>query len=88
MPKWASRLYCDLLKVRVERLQDITESDAQHEGWDMSNLDLTKTYDPVTMHAARDWFSSLWDSINADRGYPWSRNNWVWVLELNPEFRD
>lgn len=25
-------------------------------------------------------FASLWDSLNAKRGYEWARNHWVWVL--------
>jgi hypothetical protein len=28
--------------------------------------------------SARDSFSSLWDSLNAKRGFPWSSNPWVW----------
>ena len=31
---------------------------------------------------ARGSFSSLWQSINAKRGYPWKSNNWVWVVEF------
>ena len=26
------------------------------------------------------WFSKLWDSLNASRGYGWDANPWVWVL--------
>jgi len=25
-------------------------------------------------------FAALWDSINAERGFPWSSNVWVWVV--------
>ncbi len=25
-------------------------------------------------------FQTLWDSINAKRGYGWNENNWVWVI--------
>lgn len=29
-------------------------------------------------------FMLLWNSINADRGYPWSGNWWVWVIGYKP----
>jgi len=30
----------------------------------------------------RNGFASLWDSINAKRGYGWDANLWVWVVEF------
>ena len=33
MPRWAARLFADVLDVRIERLQDISEEDAQAEGF-------------------------------------------------------
>lgn len=36
--------------------------------------------------SAADWlraeYASLWDSLNADRGYGWNTNPWVWVIEF------
>ena len=32
--------------------------------------------------SARDSFSSLWERINAKRGYGWDANPWVWVYEF------
>ncbi|NCB67132.1 MAG: hypothetical protein EOM48_13340 [Bacilli bacterium] len=29
---------------------------------------------------AKDSYSTLWDSLNAKRGYPWENNDWVWVI--------
>ena len=26
------------------------------------------------------WYSDLWDSINAKRGFPWDSNPWVWAI--------
>ena len=36
----------------------------------------------VTVYGSTAEFARLWDSINADRGYPFSDNVWVWVVEF------
>ena len=82
MPREASRLTLRVVGVRVERVRDISEAEAQREGWFYQNHDLSKRYDPVTMDTARKWFAALWDSINAKRGYSWDSNPWVWVVEF------
>lgn len=81
MSREHARLFLEITDVRIERLQDITESDAHHEGWDWSNHDLSKKYDPLTMDTARQWFAALWDSLKGDK-YPWSSNPWVWVISF------
>lgn len=71
MPRWASRLTLEVVGVRVERLHDISEADAQAEGCA-----------PMLTHAdpsAREQFESLWDSINGKRA-TWASNPWVWVV--------
>lgn len=82
MPRWASRITLEVAGVRVERVQDISEADAQREGWDFSNVDPYTTYDPVRQSKAREWFAALWDGINDARGYGWQANPWVWVVEF------
>jgi len=71
MPRWASRITLDVTSVRVERLQAITEADAETEG--VLHADTSYGLDPVTD------FRALWDSINAKRA-PWKSNPWVWVV--------
>lgn len=80
MPHWAARLLLEITDIRCERVRDITEACAHHEGWFFQNHDLEKRYDPVTMDTARQWFAELWNSINEKRGYGWEANPWVWVV--------
>lgn len=69
MPKWACRRKKIIKSIRCERVQDITEEDILKEGV------MPKEYLP--------WFTfkELWDKLNAKRGHPWEKNDWVWVLE-------
>lgn len=79
MPRWASRLTLEITEVRVERVQEISESDALAEGIDntwkhASWLDDSGIWQP---HTPITWFAGLWDSINLKRGYGWDSNPWV-----------
>lgn len=79
MPRRASRLTLAVTDVRVERLQDISEEDARAEGVE-SDSDGWRDYQmPHTQccGSARDSYRSLWNSLNADRGYGWDANPWV-----------
>jgi len=80
MPKKAARIWLEITDIRVERVQDITEDDAFHEGV------LTSTMDhPHYVYTFREGFMHLWDSINAKRDdgkYSWEQNPWVWVVEF------
>lgn len=38
--------------------------------------------DYQTTLPARFKFATLWDRINAKRGYSWESNPWVWVIEF------
>jgi hypothetical protein len=71
MPRWACRLVLEVVAVRVERLQDISTKDAIAEG------------STIQDHArSKEWFFTLWDSLNAKRGYGCETNPWVWVIEF------
>lgn len=73
MPRWASRLTLELTDVRVQRLQEITQADVIAEGCPENGTPLASPED-------FDWYRSLWDSLNAKRGYGWNQNPWVWAL--------
>lgn len=79
MPRWASRITLDITNVRVERLQDISEADAQAEGMDaLATVAEIKDGQP---HTYRTGFHILWDIINGKK-YPWESNPFVWVIEF------
>lgn len=71
MPRWASRITLEIVSVRVERLQDISNEDAVAEGIG-APLDIR--------YAALDEFKPLWESINGAGS--WAANPWVWVIEF------
>jgi hypothetical protein len=84
MPREAARLFLEVKNVRVEKLQNISEKDAEAEGVIVPPLPTIA--DPVLKR--RMAFSALWDGLNEERGYPWEGNPWVWVYEfmrIDPE---
>lgn len=72
MPKEAARIWLKVTDVRVERLQDMTDDDAEAEGC----FDYTST---------ALGFPDVWDSTikksDLDR-YGWDANPYVWVIEF------
>lgn len=77
MPKEAARIWLKVTDVRVERLQQITETQAQAEGCNSGLLTGACT--------ARGQFEDLWNHTikksDLDR-YGWKANPWVWVIEF------
>ena len=87
MPRWASRIDLEVVSVRVERLQDLTEEDAKAEGIEKGNTYYYGDPHPVKgspkcYNTAKEAFAGLWDSLNAKRGFGWEQNNWLWVVEF------
>jgi hypothetical protein len=83
MPRWASRLTLEIVGVRVERVQDITEEGAIAEGVER-DYGVWRDYQLKTLNGvptARDSFRSLWDSING-AAYSWDANPWCWVVSF------
>lgn len=77
MPRAASRILLEIVKVRVERVQEIGEADAIAEGATPSGVG--NDLDHLKFRAG---FQYLWDSINAKGGFGWDTNPWVWVVEF------
>lgn len=85
MPRWASRILLEVVAVRVERLNEISEADAIAEGVERAG-DRFKQYMPMFDASAYDpalaksSYSQLWESINGPGS--WDANPWVWVVEF------
>lgn len=77
MPRSASRITLEVTGVRVERVQEISEDDAEVEG-------ISGEWHLIEVPSARAGFRALWDLINAKRCYGWDVNPWVWVVEFKP----
>lgn len=75
MPRAVARIWLDVLSVRAERLQDITDADARAEGVELPARTVTM-YEGIY----RDAFARLWDSIHGAGA--WDKNPWVWVYEF------
>ena len=90
MYRWASRITLEVASVSVERLQDITEEQAHAEGVTPLGSSLgadqriagedrgrTQGTHPYTLA-----YAVLWDELNADRGFGWVTNPWVWSVSF------
>lgn len=79
MPRKYSRITLEITDVRVELLQDISETDAAAEGARPTLAPL----DSVRLGAggtAKEGFRQIWESINGAGS--WDKNPWVWVVEF------
>jgi hypothetical protein len=71
MPRSACRMVLEVTAGRVERLQELTPADARAEGC------------PPAFHADPvKWFAEYWSRFNAERGFGWDVNPWVWVVSF------
>ncbi len=85
MPRWASRITLEVTAIRVERLQDISEADAQAEGvtpkWEPGcSGRLMEALGGFSFRPAASAYAELWEQINGPGS--WSANPWVWVIEF------
>lgn len=72
MPRWASRIVLEIVDVRADELQSLTEEEAEQEGVPPVNRPFGQP--------CRCKFMDLWNRLNAKRGYGWDANPWVWVI--------
>lgn len=94
LPRWASRLTLEVVDVRIERLQDISDGDALAEGIEKDHAvgmpkvwgwrDYLRGDEIAKRHYAdpRESFRTLWSSINGSSS--WEANPWVMVIVFKP----
>lgn len=87
MPRWASRILLEITDVRVERLQDISDEQAEAEGIEGCIPSCQGPYDEhgnpecdCMNLTYKQSFQALWESINGRKS--WDANPWVWVVEF------
>jgi hypothetical protein len=77
MPRWASRITLEIVSVRVERLQDVSEEDARAEG--VEPAPFCKAGRPTGLEHV-EAFENLWSDIHGPGS--WEASPWVWVVEF------
>lgn len=95
MPRSESRLTLEVLGIRVDRVQNISDTDACAEGvrcgdeqWYYGpdgryKQDIYGWYHGHVRHNAPSHaFRSIWNSIYDKRGLGWDMNPWVWVIKF------
>jgi hypothetical protein len=95
LPREATRLFLKVENVRVERLQDISEADAQSEGVEKFPLFELKQIPQqlfipggkygkgmIPQASYKAGFYKIWEELNDKREFGWDRNPWVWVIEF------
>jgi len=82
MPRVASRILLEITFIRVERLQEISEADAMAEGFVAGDGHPENGFHTESPYPAVAAFRSLWELLNAERGFGWDQNPWVWVISF------
>jgi hypothetical protein len=88
MPRWASRINLEIVKIRVERLQDISEADALAEGItyalaeDLLSGGIVNYDEPAhfTPYRYKWGYKRLWNQINGENA--WAENPFVWCISF------
>jgi len=75
MPRWASRITLEVISVRVERLNDISDTECVREGITAAECTEAKGW--------KNAYRKLWESINGAGS--WDLNPWVWVIEFRAQ---
>lgn len=87
MPRSMARIFLEVVSVRVERLQDISEADCWAEGIEEVMNDFDELSQALMakrlgccIDDAKPLYAQLWESINGAGS--WDTNPWVWGVEF------
>jgi len=88
MPRWASRIILEIVSIRVQRIQEISDSDIAAEGLDVLFHEgqcataVVHLPNKTSYSTARGCYCTFWD-FYAKRDHKWKENPWTWVIEFN-----
>lgn len=82
MPRKYARLFGRVTGVKLVRVQDISEEEAQAEGITPSTKQIVKFGRGMRVTTARQQFAALWNALYAARGLGWDANPWVWAADF------
>ncbi len=85
MPRWACRIELTVKRVWVERVQEVSEKDAQAEGVSLRLIDTGASAPWGEFYSASVYvpsFADRWSSIYAVGGLGWNANPWIWACEF------
>lgn len=77
MPRRYARIFLRVTDVKLTRVQDISEEEAQAEGFAPSTDKIVKF-----IVFARQNFARFWDTLYVNRGCGWDINPWVWTVSF------
>lgn len=85
MPRWASRLELEITHVGLQRLQDISNSDAIAEGihaihGTTPTEEFLADEEDEDLLGPADLYRAVWESLHGAGS--WEKNSWIWVVEF------
>lgn len=84
MPRWASRLTLEVVRVRFDRLHMITGLDCIAEGY----RDEVDGRSIVSVGKAHDWYRDLWNALHDKPGERWDDDPSIVALDFRVQFRN
>jgi len=78
MPRIINRITLEIKNIRVERLQDISEEDAEAEGVKWFNSGGVEC--PGMPKTPLEAFKQIWSEINGSES--WNENPWLWTIQF------